>query len=300
MTKCNVCGSTERTKIRDHVRYNIPIKVYQCNRCGLQYLNEHRKLDYDESYRKKYTPIIGKSCTSKELFDIYSRFQRYKIDNLTKYIDINNKILLDIGCSSGYFIKAIESKVKQAYGLEIRKEDITFARNKGLDVRSNLSDFSINYFDIITMFHTLEHMDDPYSFLSELHSYMKDDTKIYISVPNLDDAMISTYKLPEYADWWYEEPHKYYFNEDSLMTLMHNPAFTGKIHYQQRVNLLNHMNWLYLKEQEKSEEKRMSIPLLINEYSLLNTFMEDIDIRYRRLLEEMGISDNLIFVGEKI
>ena len=76
-------------------------------------------------------------------------------------------------------------------------------------------------------------------------------------------------------------------------------GYKGDIHTQQRVNFLNHMHWLYTRKQQEKEEERMSAPFSAKNEKL-NMFIQDIDMKYKKLLEENYIADNLVFVGEKI
>ena len=71
---------------------------------------------------------------------------------------IKNKDILDFGCGWGGFLRNLKN-YKSLNGVELRKENINFIKNniKKINISNKINSFEKN-FDIITMFHVLEHI----------------------------------------------------------------------------------------------------------------------------------------------
>lgn len=100
-------------------------------------------------------------------------------------------------------------------------------------------------FDIITLFHVLEHLHDPISTLKQLKRLLKPNGKIIIEVPSSNDALLTLYESDEFAKFTYWSCHLYLYNEWTLKKMVGKSNF--KIYYIkqiQRYTLANHLHWL--------------------------------------------------------
>lgn len=108
--------------------------------------------------------------------------------NKTKADEQQN--ILDIGCWDGNFLESLSAKRKR-YGLEINQSAAKQAQSRGVtlvgdDLYTHLDKKFINYFDVITTFDVIEHVDDPKLFLSTLLEYIRPGGIIIISTGNTD------------------------------------------------------------------------------------------------------------------
>ena len=105
------------------------------------------------------------------------------------------KKLLDIGCGTGYLLKAADQQGLETYGIDISDEGVKIAKKsspnskiivgKGEDIN-----FSDNYFDYVTCIGALEHFLDMEKALKEMLRVTKKDASFCIVVPNIN-----------YLDW---------------------------------------------------------------------------------------------------
>jgi 2-polyprenyl-3-methyl-5-hydroxy-6-metoxy-1,4-benzoquinol methylase len=111
---------------------------------------------------------------------------------------------LDIGCGSGHWVNALEGRGWVAHGREIKLD-------YGLDHKSCVKGgVGVMQYDLITFFHSLEHMRDPVDQLRKAASWLKDDGVIWIEVPDLDHPLDDKI-LNEYV-----KPHLYIYNKSTL------------------------------------------------------------------------------------
>jgi SAM-dependent methyltransferase len=88
--------------------------------------------------------------------------------------------LLDFGCGDGGFIVAAQSAGWDAAGVEMRPED---ARARSLTVFEQIEE-APGSFDVITLWHSLEHVAAPRATVERLLKLLKPDGHMIIAVPN--------------------------------------------------------------------------------------------------------------------
>ena len=155
-----------------------------------------------------------------------------------------NAHLLEIGCASGFFLDAVKDKVATVTGIELTKEYVQYVRERGIDVRESLDEIPDNTYDLIFMFHVLEHIDDPINFLKEVKKKLSQKGKLIIEVPNVDDVLVSVYKIKDHLDFYWEIAHNYYFSRKTLGKVLGSAGYRYEILPLQRYDLSNHMRWM--------------------------------------------------------
>lgn len=195
---CYLCGKKELKVLRTKLRYDIERNVLECHSCGIIYLEPKPipKDYYEHEYRKLYTPVLGKKLSAKQIFGIFLPYQKARIDEIKHILNPEMRIL-DMGCSAGHFLYALKNHVKECTGIEFNKEEAKFASEiPGLKIYTypiEETDIPFEYFDLITVFQVLEHIDDPIKFLKTIHKYLKPEGSLVVEVPNIQDALISLY-----------------------------------------------------------------------------------------------------------
>lgn len=310
---CYLCGSTKLTKTRTKLRYDVTRDVFRCNRCSVVFLrpkNVDLQKYYAGEYRKQYSPVLGKSNTSKEIYDIYAPVQASRLARVKKYLG-KNKRVLDVGASAGQFLKVIKPHVKEAVALEYNLDNAAFMR-KTLGIRAyteplEKTDLPEKYFDVIFCFQTLEHMDDPLLFLKTAKRYLKPGGIISIEIPNLNEASISVYHNKAYEDFYYREPHLFYYTPKTLKLLMQKAGYRGKVESFQWYNFVNQMHWLLVNGPQTSGYDGLKTPELVTAKDVssatksdLNHFIARVDAEYKKLLEKHMVSDQITFVGKPV
>lgn len=90
--------------------------------------------------------------------------------------------LLDIGCGDGSQLLLAQQRGFEVAGTEFSCEA---ARARGLDVRRNVTEFaSTAPFGVITLWHSLEHMQDPVALLRQAHNLLHPQGVLLLAVPD--------------------------------------------------------------------------------------------------------------------
>jgi 2-polyprenyl-3-methyl-5-hydroxy-6-metoxy-1,4-benzoquinol methylase len=124
--------------------------------------------------------------------DIDNEVRRGKLilNNIKEYFWPNNEPLkdmmaVDIGSSTGTLVYGLSTLGAQSFGVEIGPWGEVSKKHLKIDVRKNIADFNMK-FDLFTLIHTLEHFNDPRTFLDELHDqYATEGAQMYIEVPDV-------------------------------------------------------------------------------------------------------------------
>lgn len=129
--------------------------------------------------------------------------------------------LLDIGCSSGGFLRTLKGADWKLYGIEISPEEARRAEaSSGAQVFVGgilNAPFSEASFDVITGFHVLEHVSDPNHVIENMWKWLKPGGILYLHVPNIEALEARIFR-----SYWYglELPrHSYHFSPISLSRL---------------------------------------------------------------------------------
>lgn len=239
--KCYLCGSTKFVVRNDRTRDRSNVRVMQCARCRLTALESFDHLEsvsYESGdMREKGVATLAdyKEVLNVAKEDDARRFEQWK--DL-----IRNKTVLDFGSGAGGFLKLAVPVAKKVFSVEL--DQITKFYPPTVEVQKKIEDFDIR-FDVITLFHVLEHIPDPISLLKKLKKYLKPNGTIVIEVPNDDDVLINYYKLQSFKDFTYWSLHLYSYNKKTLTAMCKKAGFKKvQVQFYQRYFLSNHVGWL--------------------------------------------------------
>jgi len=276
---CYLCKDSEIEELEGTVRDYPHLKILKCKKCGLVFLDNFDHID--ETYYEN----------SKMLSEAHLSIDKWMKENYTQNKQraewltplLINKIVLDFGCGEGGFLANIKPIVKACAGLEqakILRERIV--NTLKIQVFGDILDISGNNFDIMTMFHVIEHLPDPIATLKILKKHLIPGGSIIIETPNANDALLSFYNCKAFSDFTYWGCHLYLYTTETLRTVLKRAGF--KVNYIkqfQRYPLSNHLRWL-----AKGKPNGHKVWECLNSPSLKKA--------YGNSLASLGICDTLI------
>lgn len=288
MTRCYLCGSEQSRIIHVGVRDNPSINVLKCENCGLVRLNSFitdTNVYYHTAQMRKKDP--EKNIREIRVTAAADDERRFKF--ISRLIE--NKIYLDFGCGAGGVLKLAQDKARRVFGVELEDEMRNALEKEGIrcyaSIKHALKDLN-GKTDVISLFHVLEHLENPIDYLQELKDLLSDRGTIIIEVPNADDALLSLYESESFADFTYWESHLYLYNNATFTKLMKCAGlkiqFLGQI---QRYPLSNTLYWL-----------AKGRPGGHKEWAMLSN--ERLDCEYESALARLGIADTIIGIVGKI
>jgi teichuronic acid biosynthesis glycosyltransferase TuaH len=219
--RCLWCGKND---LRQWVIRKDGINIVECQTCGLRQLEEIPKEIaklYDKNYFEKCK--INDSNNNAEIG--YSNYHGTLLHNfLWQYAylklvsDPCKGDLLDIGCASGKFLELAEMAGFSATGIDISREAIEIANNKGLiALLSPLEQLKADdeKFQVITAWDLIEHLENLREFLSEVNRILKDGGVFIFSTPDAG-AKIAEEKKNLWIGYITSLEHVSFFTQDFL------------------------------------------------------------------------------------
>ncbi len=228
--KCRVCKSEDITFLltsenihgKRVIDETDKFNVYRCNGCKSLLLGD---IEIDVNYYKKYYQddyYNFSSSTADGIRNlILKTLERFCLARRMNFIPtslkkvVNGKLnLLDVGCGDGGFLKLMPESLFNKFGLEINTEACTICKEKGFKVfNSSIEDLDPKdlKFDVITMWHVLEHVSDPEVVLTKVNSLLSQDGVLVFSVP---DAGSMGFKLGKKLWFHLDSPRHLFIPSD--------------------------------------------------------------------------------------
>ncbi len=164
---------------------------------------------------------ISHTDETRGLFSrLYQLVKKWSLQKKLKLIfQLNSGIgsLLDVGAGTGDFLKVAKEKGWQVQGMEPNKNALKLAAEKGIELKSSLYDFEGTQFDVITLWHVLEHIPNLDETIIELSKLVKPHGTLIIAVPNF-----KSFDAKHYGKFWaaFDAPrHLWHFSRKSIQKL---------------------------------------------------------------------------------
>lgn len=192
---------------------------------GLDMLETYPQPDSDTlSDYYKSEDYISHTDARRSLFEkVYHYVRNISLKRKLKLINsfgLEGKNLLDVGCGTGDFLQTAKQNNWKVTGIEPNASARTIANQKtdnSVFDTEQLSAFEKQHFDVITLWHVLEHLPKLEEHISILSSILKPGGRLIIAVPNF-----KSYDAIRYKEFWaaYDVPrHLWHFSKLSISKL---------------------------------------------------------------------------------
>jgi len=275
LEECLICKSKDISNkyiIKDHSISGETFNVSICNKCQFLFTNPRPTLRNINKYyeSEEYISHTNKTVNPIQLIYKIVRFYTMKskiglVKSLTK-----NRRLFDFGCGTGTFLKACKKSGFTISGFEPNKGANQIASlETNSTIFENLSDVpSEERFDVITLWHVLEHVHELNETIKLLFDILKPGGHLIFALPNPN-----SFDAKHYKEYWagYDVPrHLYHFSEKNIVQLASN----HKLKYIRKVPMkfdsyyVSHLSNKYIQKEKK-------------EFSLINNIKESIALGYK-------------------
>ena len=238
-TSCPVCKATTLKPLvqcKDYTVSNETFSIEVCENCQTGITQQvPTKTDIGRYYQSE--SYISHSNTKKGLVNtIYHTVRSYMLGKKLQLVEtVTNKktgLALDIGCGTGYFLNTLQKAGWQVEGIEADENARKFAKEQfTLQVHAPeyLTALPSKAFDVITLWHVLEHIHDLASYMQEIYRVLKPAGTLIIAVPNYQSYDATHYK--ELWAAWDVPRHLWHFTPTSMAVLAKNYNFTLLQHH---------------------------------------------------------------------
>ncbi|RIW18337.1 class I SAM-dependent methyltransferase [Algoriphagus lacus] len=221
LNKCPLCKSglfLNHSEVTDFAVSRETFILCKCSNCELLFTNPRPKKEDIGPYYN-FPEYFSHEDKAKNLTQwIYQKVRNYSITKKVKFIESLKKKgkLLDYGCGTGELLKAAKKRGWKVTGIEPSEK----ARNQANyklegKVRESIDDLGKDStFDVITLFHVLEHIHDLRKSTRKIINHLKSNGCLIIAVPNHESWDGKNYG--KYWAGWDVPRHLYHFNLSSI------------------------------------------------------------------------------------
>ncbi|MCP9199303.1 class I SAM-dependent methyltransferase [Gramella sp. GC03-9] len=226
---------------------------------------------------------ISHSDSSNNIQDkIYQVVKSYMLDQKAKWIikEKGSGRILDFGAGTGDFLKKMKSVGWEIEGVEPSSTARNLADKKELNLKSDLASISKTKFDVISLWHVLEHIPDFENQIKNFSELLDENGILVIAVPNYNSHDCNYYK--EFWAAWDVPRHLWHFSRTGLQSklselgfsllkeqpLLFDSFYVSLLSEKHKAGKANYMNALY--QGSKSNTKAKSS----GEYSSIAYFFQ--------------------------
>lgn len=230
---CPLCDGKRMKRVMictDHYASGELFEVCSCEDCGFTF-TQGAPVEAEIGRYYETPDYISHSDTRKGAMNaIYHQVRRYMLGRKARLVmkESHRKTgkLLDIGTGTGYFAHTMQQRGWQVEAVEKSPQARAFAyEHFGLEVKepTALSELTPDTFDVITLWHVMEHLESLNDTWDRLHQLLNDKGTLIVAVPNC-----SSYDAEHYgADWAaYDVPrHLWHFTPGTIQPLASRHGF---------------------------------------------------------------------------
>jgi SAM-dependent methyltransferase len=219
--KCKVCGKVDFKELYSNIVdpvTNEKFSVKRCMHCGVGQtfpfytdLSKYYPVDY-----RDFLPLVKVilNFLYEQIADGWSVAKGRKASNF-----------LEVGCGPGFFLKFFLRKGLECYAIERPTAQLLHLKKSfpNVNITANLSEIGCSNFDIVLLYHVLEHLENPIDVIHQLDRIMNVGAIMIVAIPNFGCLQNRIFG----RNWFHLDPprHRFHFEESSFKTLMMNLGF---------------------------------------------------------------------------
>lgn len=294
--RCVLCEARSAHLVTERQRFSVVRDVVRCDNCGLVFLHplftpeEERRL-YEKEYRDiEMVPGESTPRGARDFFESELAVSAQRVARVASHLRPADKAL-EIGSAAGSFLHLLRPRVAHVEGIEPHLEFSSFVRQElGIRVYDRPLEqlgFGDALYDRIFIWHTLEHLRNPPAFLREVRRLLRPGGEVFIELPNVDDALLTVYRLASFKAFYFQPAHSYYFSRATMRRALEQAGLRSDVRLMQRYSLANHVNWMRRGRPQATPTFALRAPF---------SLMDDV---YRAVLRGTGRADTLFAVGRR-
>jgi 2-polyprenyl-3-methyl-5-hydroxy-6-metoxy-1,4-benzoquinol methylase len=230
---CPVCNHSNvkiAIESQDFSLTQTPFSILHCIHCSFRFTSPVPNQDEIGQYYK-FNDYISHTDTKEGWMNQLYHFVRTKtLADKTNWVQSlftgHKGHILDIGAGTGAFAHAMQEKAWKVTGLEpdaVTRDKAFEIHQLHLQSTAAIFDLPENEFEVITMWHVLEHVHALKPYLKQCFKSLKDNGRLIIAVPNY-----TSFDSRYYKKYWaaYDLPrHLYHFSPKSMTILLNEMQF---------------------------------------------------------------------------
>jgi 2-polyprenyl-3-methyl-5-hydroxy-6-metoxy-1,4-benzoquinol methylase len=215
---CSCCGN-------DNAFSNIGARAgwsyFRCSACGdVQLAPVPSSEALERFYNHEYRVLLEGHI--RQMTDL-GRKSLQRLEAMTK-----GRRLLEIGCSYGAFLSLARERGWSCVGIEASREAATKAAQANSEVyagtvEDNIALLAPNHFDVVVMWHVIEHLTNAPQVLRAIHPLLKQGGYLILRTPNADS--LGAHLLGRWWEWFHGPEHIHLYTARGIELLFNQCGF---------------------------------------------------------------------------
>ncbi|TRX58673.1 class I SAM-dependent methyltransferase [Fulvivirga sp. M361] len=226
LENCPVCHDKQfhnELTCKDHTVSSENFVLVRCQKCSFLFTNPRPSSANIGNYYQSDNYVSHQNKANNLINLIYKLSRHFTLINKVKLINKLQAVgkLLDVGCGTGHFLSYASKSNWHVQGIEpdihARQNAEQLTQSK---IHSSLEDITEEQFNVITLWHVLEHVPDLDGYILSITRLLTSDGTIIVAVPNH-----KSYDAQLYKEYWagYDVPrHLYHFSQNTMKRLLSN------------------------------------------------------------------------------
>jgi 2-polyprenyl-3-methyl-5-hydroxy-6-metoxy-1,4-benzoquinol methylase len=203
--KCPLCNSEDTgawLQVPDYFLTGEKFELVRCSNCGFLFTQDHPDIEEIGRYYESADYISHNDSAGGISASMYRIAREFMLKRKRKMVcrvsGLDKGSILDIGSGTGHFLSVMKNGGWQVKGTEINDKAREFSKTEfGLEVLPpvNIGSLPSASFDAISLWHVLEHFQDPFTYASEIKRLLKPGGVCLIALPNCSSFDAGFYKI---------------------------------------------------------------------------------------------------------
>ncbi|AKD58017.1 class I SAM-dependent methyltransferase [Spirosoma radiotolerans] len=230
--QCPVCGNSTFSSYltcEDYLVSNQNFSIQQCQKCTFRLTNPRPNEQSIGAYYKSDQYVSHNDNSGGLINTAYRLVRNYTLRsklNLVNQLNGKPGKILDVGCGTGAFLETCRAGGWQVTGMEPDPDARAIAKEKlKVEIKPSLNALKGSEpFDIISLWHVLEHIPNLNESIEAIHQLLAKQGTLLIAVPNSD-----SYDAHYFKEYWaaYDVPrHLHHFTPSTIELLFNKHGFT--------------------------------------------------------------------------
>jgi len=207
--------------------YFLSREIFEVSKSNYKGVLETKNIPNElELYYKssEYMPHSKDNSLKSKIYQfVQSLNEKHKLKVISKYKSSGS--LLDYGCGDGAFLKFMDNHHFHVSGYEpnLKAREIAASKIGKEKMFSSLDEIKNNSFDVITLWHVLEHIPNPEEILFKIKQKLKNDGVLIIAIPNHQSYDAKFYKKRWAA--WDVPRHIFHYSKEGAIDFFNQNEF---------------------------------------------------------------------------
>ncbi|CAN5434703.1 class I SAM-dependent methyltransferase [soil metagenome] len=223
LSECPLCNDSRISNFiicKDYTVSGESFAIVECKNCNFRFTSPRPTIENIEKYYESEDYISHTNSNKRLINSIYRIVRNYTLfekQSIITKLKPEKGNLLDYGCGTGNFLIYCKKQNWKTYGIESNTKAKKIAISQNLIIFNNIDELTKEVkekFDIITLWHVLEHLYNPEETIRNLKKILNKEGYFLIAIPNNE-----SYDATWYKEYWaaYDVPrHLSHFNQKTF------------------------------------------------------------------------------------